>query len=157
MGFVRSGRTWALAAVVATAVLSTTAVAQTTNPRFGKWKLKSTNPNSTNIMTYEAWNGTGMKITVETTSASTGAKSSWGYATMFDGKPYPVVGQDGTTAIVNVITDKISEIIYKKGDRLSQFLVNVLSDDNQSIEVSYYRTDAQGKTNETHATYERQQ
>jgi hypothetical protein len=147
----------ALCAVAAVALLASTVMAQAPNPRFGKWKLKSENANSTNIMTYEPYNGTGMKVTVETTNATTGTKSSWGYTTMFDGQGQPVTGQSGTdTAIVRVVNDKINEITYKLGDHVTQFLVNVLSADGQSIEVTYYRTNAQGVTNVTKATYERQ-
>jgi hypothetical protein len=36
-------------------------------------------------------------------------------------------------------------------------LVNVLSADNQTIQVTYYSTNAQGQTNVTSATYERMQ
>jgi creatinine amidohydrolase/Fe(II)-dependent formamide hydrolase-like protein len=127
------------------------------NPRFGRWKLKSDNPSSTNIMTYEPFGGTGMKVTVETTNAE-GNKSSWGYTTMFDGRTYPVAGRNNTDgAIVRIVTDKINEIIYKQGDRVVQMLVNVLSADNQTIQVTYYSTNAQGQTNVTSATYERMQ
>jgi hypothetical protein len=127
------------------------------NPRFGRWKLKSDNPSSTNIMTYEPFGGTGMKVTVETTNAS-GNKSSWGYTTMFDGRTTPVTGRNGTDgAIVRVVTDKINEIVYKQGDRTVQLLVNVLSPDNQTIQVTYYSTNKEGQTNVTSATYERMQ
>lgn len=143
--------------VVAVALVSASAAAQGANPRFGRWKLKSENPSSTNIMTYEAYNGTGMKVTVETTTAA-GSKSSWGYTTMFDGKEYPVTGRAGTdTAIVRVINDKINEIIYKRGDQVVQLLVNVLSPDGTSIQVTYYSTNADGVTRVTNATYEKLQ
>jgi creatinine amidohydrolase/Fe(II)-dependent formamide hydrolase-like protein len=133
------------------------AAASTANPRFGRWKLKSDNPNSTNIMTYEPHNGTGMKITVETTNAA-GEKSAWGYTTMFDGRAYPVTGRRGTDgAIVRIVTDRINEIVYKQGDRVTQLLVNVLSADNNTIEVTYYSTSAEGQTRVTNATYERVQ
>ena len=112
------------------------AAATAANPRFGRWKLKSDNPSSTNIMTYEPFGGTGMRVTVETTNAA-GSKSSWGYTTMFDARTYPVTGRNGTDgAIVRVVTDKINEITYKQGDRVVQLLVNVLSADNQSIQVT---------------------
>jgi hypothetical protein len=140
------------------ALLTAGPLAQTTNPRFGKWKLKSENANSTNIMTYEAFNGTGMKITVETTRAADGSKSSWGYTTMFDGKEYPVEGRNGTThAIVRIVNDKINEIIYKNGDRVTQLLVNVLSADGKTIEVTYYSAQQDGSTRVTNATYEKMQ
>jgi len=164
-------RVLSTAALVACLAVSGTVrgTAQTTNPRFGHWKLKpaataataassaptSTAPTSTNIMTYEAYNGTGMRVTVETTNAA-GNKSSWGYTTMFDGQPMPVTGRAGTdAAIVRIISDKVNEIIYKQGDRVTQFLVNVLSGDGQTIQVSYYTTNAQGDTRETQATYEK--
>jgi creatinine amidohydrolase len=133
------------------------AAATAANPRFGRWKLKSDNPSSTNVMTYEPFGGTGMRVTVETTNAA-GSKSSWGYTTMFDARTYPVTGRNGTDgAIVRVVTDKINEITYKQGDRVVQLLVNVLSADNQSIQVTYYSTNAEGQTNVTSATYERVQ
>ncbi len=145
-------------ATPATSTASTTgSSAATSNPRYGKWKLKSDNASSTNVMTYEPYNGTGMKITVETTREG-GTPSSWGYTTMFDGRALPVTGRNGTdSAIVRVVTDKINEIIYKQGDRVTQMLVNVLSADNQTIQVTYYSTNAQGQTNVTSATYERMQ
>ena len=149
----------AIKKALATPAASTSAAAPAAaaNPRFGKWKLKSENPSSTNIMTYEPFGGTGMKITVDSTNAS-GTASSWGYTTMFDGKAFPVTGRNGTdSAIVRVVTDKINEIVYKQGDRVVQMLVNVLSADNQTIQVTYYSTNAQGQTNVTNATYERMQ
>jgi len=152
----------ALAAPAATTGATPSAAAPSSpaasaNPRFGKWKLKSENPAASNVMTYEPFNGTGMKITVDSTNAS-GTASSWGYTTMFDGRPFPVTGRNGTdSAIVRVVTDKINEIVYKQGDRVVQMLVNVLSADNQTIQVTYYSTNAQGQTNVTSATYERMQ
>jgi len=152
----------ALAAPAATTGATPSAAASsspaaTANPRFGKWKLKSDNPATSNVMTYEPFNGTGMKITVDSTNAS-GTASSWGYTTMFDGRAFPVTGRNGTdSAIVRVVTDKINEIVYKQGDRVVQMLVNVLSADNQTIQVTYYSTNAQGQTNVTSATYERMQ
>ena len=152
----------ALAAPAATTRATPSAAAPSSpaasaNPRFGKWKLKSENPAASNVMTYEPFNGTGMKVTVDSTNAS-GTASSWGYTTMFDGRAFPVTGRNGTdSAIVRVVTDKINEIVYKQGDRVVQMLVNVLSADNQTIQVTYYSTNAQGQTNVTSATYERMQ
>src|SRR5436190_22034370 len=40
--------------------------AQSANPRYGRWKLKSdAAPPSSNIMTYEPFDGKGMKITID--------------------------------------------------------------------------------------------
>ena len=147
----------AATAACTAAVLSVgSALAQApSNPRFGSWKLKSENaPPQSNIMTYEAYNGTGMKVRIDTVSAA-GAKGGWGYITMFDGKDEAVEGRQGNTSAVRMVNDKINEIVNKTNGRVTQFLVNVLSADNTSIEVSYYSTNAQGVTNVTHATYEK--
>jgi hypothetical protein len=146
----------ALALMIATLPAQTPPAASgAANPRFAKWKLKSDNPNSSNIMTYEPYNGTGMKVTIDSVNAS-GAKSSWGYNTMLDGKPLPLTGQAGRDAAsVRVINDKINEIIYTKEGKFVQLLLNVLSADNNSILVTYLSTNSQGVTNVTYATYER--
>ena len=131
--------------------------AQKANARFGKWKLKSdAPPPQSNVMTYEPFNGAGMKITIDAVNRS-GDKSQWYYTTMFDGKDEPVTGNPGTdTGSVKVITDRINEIVYKKNGRVSQVLTNVLSPDATTIGIIYMRMDAEGKTTGvTFATYEK--
>ncbi len=130
---------------------------QTSNPRFGKWKLKSDAPAPTsNIMTYEPAGDGGMKVTIDAVNKD-GVKTQWYYTTMFDGKDRPVTGNPGTdTGSVKVITPQINEIVYKKGGKVSQILTNVLSPDGNTIGVMYMRFDASGKvSNITVATYER--
>jgi hypothetical protein len=137
--------------------IATVGSAQSANPRFGKWKLKSeAAAPALNIMTYEPFGDGGMKVTIDAVSGR-GVKSQWFYTTMFDGKDEPVTGNTGAdTAAVRVINDKINEIIYKKAGKVTQLLINVLSADGMSIVVTYLRTDAQGTTNVTYATYEKQ-
>ena len=131
--------------------------AQSPNPRFGKWKLKSdAPPPASNIMTYEPFNGKGMKITIDAVNRD-GVKSQWFYTTMFDGKDEVVTGNPGTdTGSVKIITDRINEIVYKKDGKISQVLTNVLSPDGNTIGVMYMRLNAEGKTTGiTVATYEK--
>jgi hypothetical protein len=142
---------------VTAACLATAATAQSPNPRFGKWKLKSEAPApSSNVMTYEPHNGKGMKITIDAVNRE-GVKSQWYYTTMFDGKDEPVTGNPGTdTGAVRIITDRINEIVYKKDGKISQVLTNVLSPDGSTIGVMYMRINPEGKTtNVTFATYEK--
>lgn len=142
---------------VTIALLLATASAQPANPRFGKWKLKSDNPPpSSNIMTYEPYHDTGMKITIDAVNRD-GVKSQWYYTTMFDGKDEPLTGNPGTdTGSVKVITPKINEIVYKKSGKVTQVLINVLSLDENTIGVMYMRVDGEGHTTGvTSATYER--
>jgi hypothetical protein len=150
-------RTRVLGAFAAIAVLAAAQSGQSSNPRFGHWKLKSDAPApQSNIMTYELAGDHGMKITIDQVNKD-GAKSQWFYTTNFDGKDEPVTGNPGTdTGSVRVVTPQINEIIYKKGGRISQVLTNVLSPDGDTIGVMYMRMNAEGKTsNVTFATYER--
>jgi hypothetical protein len=141
------------------ALLATAGSAQSSgNPRFGRWKIKSDAPPPTsNIMTYEPYSGKGMKITIDAVNKD-GVASKWGYNTMFDGKDEPLYGNPATdTGSVRIINDRINEIIYKKGGKVTQVLTNVLSPDGSTIGVMYMRMDAEGKntTNVTFATYEK--
>ena len=147
----------AIAAVIA-AGTGTAVAARQSNPRFGVWKLKSeAPPPSSNLMTYEAYNGTGMKITIDAVS-STGTKSQWGYTTLFDGKDEAMVGNRGAdSASVKVLNERVNEMIYKKAGVVTQVLANILSPDHNTIDVIYVRMDPDGKmTGMTTATYERQ-
>jgi hypothetical protein len=147
-----------LAATIAVLAVSISAQSAT-NPRYGRWRIKSDAPPPTsNIMTYEPLaGGKGMKITIDAVNKD-GVASKWGYNTMFDGKDEPLYGNPGTdTGSVRIITDRINEIVYKKGGKVTQVLTNVLSPDGDTIGVMYMRMDAEGKktTNVTFATYEK--
>lgn len=147
----------AFAAVAAVAVFTAASAAEQANPRFGRWKLKSEAPApQSNIMTYEPFEGTGMKITIDSVNRN-GDKSQWFYTTKFDGKDEPVTGRSGTaTGAVKVITDRINEIIYKDASgKITQVLINVLSPDGNTINVVYVSANAEGLRNPTYAIYER--
>jgi hypothetical protein len=142
---------------VAAVVLATAVQAQSKNPRFGKWKLKSDAPApASNIMTYEPFGEKGMKITIDAVNRE-GVKSQWGYTTLFDGKDSPITGNPGAdSGSVKIITDRINEIVYKKDGKVTQVLTNVLSPDGNTIGIIYMRADGSGKTTAvTFATYER--
>lgn len=148
-----------LRALVALALVASTGslAAQTpaTNPRFGDWKIKSDAPPPTsNIMTYEPYMGTGMKVTINAVNAQ-GTKTSWGYITMFDGKDEAVTGRAGSTSAVTIMNDKINLIVNKTNGKMTQVLMNMLSADNNTINVSYTSTNAAGETKTTYAIYER--
>lgn len=148
----------AITAVVIAAGTGTAVSARQSNPRFGVWKLKSNAPPpASNLMTYEAYNGTGMKITINAVNAS-GTKSQWGYTTMFDGKDEAMVGNAGAdSASVKPLNDRVNEMVYKKGGVVTQVLANILSPDHDTIDVVYVRFSPDGKmTGMTTATYERQ-
>jgi hypothetical protein len=122
-----------------------------TNPRtarIGVWD-NSTNPN--NVMTYEAFEGDGSKLTVSNPS---NPKSDWWYVTKFDGVYRPVTGQQGAETAVEIINPKSIRIYNKRDGVLNQVVINTLSDDNNTISNEYIRMDKDGKiTGVTHVTY----
>lgn len=143
----------ALFAVVATHSID----AQSTNPRFGRWLLKSdAAAPASNIMTYEALGAKGMKVTIQAVNAR-GDTTRWWYTTDFNGQDMPVTGNAGQThASVKSVTGFVNEIVNKKDGKVTQRLTNVLSLDGQTIAVIYMRDDGAGKTTGvTFATYER--
>ncbi|MGQ0767489.1 MAG: hypothetical protein ACT4OZ_17720 [Gemmatimonadota bacterium] len=143
--------------VLAFSLVATQSDAQSGNPRFGRWKLRSeAPPPASNIMTYEPFGAAGMKVTIESVNAR-GDTTRWWYTTGFDGRDMPVTGNTGQThTAVRVINDRINEIVNKRDGRVTQLLTNVLSPDNNTIAVIYMRDDGSGRTSAvTFATYER--
>ncbi|MBC8089718.1 MAG: hypothetical protein H7Z40_20840 [Phycisphaerae bacterium] len=128
-----------------------------TNPRFGRWLLKSeAAAPASNIMTYEAFGATGMKVTIQAVNARADT-TRWWYTTDFDGRDMPVTGNAGQThASVRRVNEYVNEIVNKRDGKVTQRLTNVLSNDGQTIGVIYMRDDGNGKTTGvTFATYER--
>ena len=122
-----------------------------TNPRtarFGVWD-NSTNPN--NVMTYEAYEKDGSKLTVSNPS---NPASDWSYVTLFDGVFRPVTGQQGAETAVEIINAKSIRILNKRNGVLTQVVINTLSEDNNTINNEYIRMDKDGKiTGVSHVTY----
>src|SRR5688572_2578250 len=150
------------AAVFAVAIFSATsssaqgkpeAKSDGTNPRtarIGVWD-NTTNPN--NVMTYEAFEGDGSKLTVSNPS---NPKSDWWYVTKFDGVYRPVSGQEGAETAVEIIDPKSIRIYNKRNGVLNQVVINTLSADNNTINNEYIRLDKDGKImGVTHVTYVR--
>jgi hypothetical protein len=136
--------------------------AQAGNPRYGKWRLKPTEPNappSTNVMVYEPFNNTGMKITINRLEPDGSLTAQWGYTTMFDGKDEPMTGSRAKDlASVKILSDRVNEITYKRDGRITQILTNVISTDGTTLGIIYMTMDADGKTTRvTFATYEKMQ
>ncbi len=145
---------WMIVAVVAT-MTAAAASQESPNPRFGKWKLESDRPAPyLNIMTYEPYGDGGMRITIEATNQK-GEKRKWGYVTLFDGKYQPVTGDSRTEAsAVEVVDARINKIMNKTGDRVNVIL-NVLSEDGNTINNEYRNVDENGKQSVSHAVYGR--
>jgi hypothetical protein len=107
-------------------------------------------------MTYEPHGAGGMKVTVESTNRE-GKKSVWTYNTLFDGKDEPVSGDTRTeTTAVKKIDDRTNEITNKRGGKVTQVIVNVLSPDGTRIDNTYKNYNEKGElTTTTTAIYEK--
>ena len=136
------------------------AAAAGTNPRYGKWRLKPTDPTakpSTNVMTYEPFNGTGMRVTINRLNEDGSLTAQWGYDTMLDGKEMPMTGSSaGQMASVRMISERVAEITYRRDGRILRQLTNVLSPDGNTLGIIYMNYGTDGKPDTvTFATYER--
>lgn len=137
------------AAVLAVLAFATPSQAQG-ELRFGVWDNKD-NPN--NVMTYEAFEKGGSKLTVSNPSKP---EDSWSYVTFFDGVFRPVTGQPGSETAVELINGsaKSIRILNKRNGVVYQVVINTLNEDNSQISNEYIRMDKDGKiTGVTHVTY----
>lgn len=143
-------------AVVGVMSVEVSAQSQKASDRFGRWRMDSdAPPPSVNIMTYEAYGEGGMKITVASTN-SAGVDNEWGYVTMFDGSFRPVTGQEGAETSVEFVGERSTRIANRRNGRVTQVIINTLSEDGNTIDNEYVRLDAEGKiTAVTHAVYRR--
>ena len=119
------------------------------------WQLESdAPPPADNIMTYEPYGDGGMKITVEATNAD-GEQTRWSYVTMFDGVFRAVEGREGAETAVEVVDERTNRIVNKRDGEVTQVIINVLSEDGNTIDNEYRSTDAEGNERVFHAVYRR--
>ncbi len=131
------------------------AAVENSNPRFGVWQMDSDRPApAQNLMTYEPYGDGGMRITVANTNEE-GETNTWGYVTMFDGEFHPVEGQESATTAVEVVDQYTNRIINARNGEPYQVIINVLSEDGNTINNEYRRTNEQGEEVVSHAVYRR--
>ena len=125
------------------------------NPRFGVWRMESDAPApAENLMYYEPWGDGGMMIRVHNTNAE-GQVTEWSYTTLFDGVFRPVEGQEDATTAVEVVDDRTNHILNARDGDVYQVIVNVLSEDGNTIDNEYRRTLSDGTERISHAVYRR--
>jgi hypothetical protein len=123
-----------MTAIASVLALTGLLLAQSAEPRIGKWKNKD---NPSNVMTYEAVAGGGMKVTVENVNQA-GVKGQWGYTTMIDGKDSPIQGDPTRDSAAVKRVDKLTnEIVYKKDGKVSQLATNAVSEDGKTLTVTF--------------------
>lgn len=126
------------------------------NPRFGVWRLRSdAPPPQINIMTYSPHGESGMSITVASTNAE-GVDSEWSYVTEFDGVFRPVTGLEDSDTAVEIVNERTTRILNRRGGHVYQVIINTLSENGHRIDNEYVRFDEDGKiTRVNRATYDR--
>ena len=100
-----------LAAAVVVGIFNATALAQSSDPLIGTWKLnvaksKGVKSGSSTIETA----GQGIKFTVDLVTAD-GSAGHWGFTANFDGKDYPATGNSpyGNAVSLTASTRGLSE------------------------------------------------
>ena len=146
----------ATAAVFFAMASAVPSAAQDPADRFGIWEMQSdAPPPSSNVMTYEPYGEGGMRITVASVN-SRGESNEWGYVTLFDGEFREVRGQNGSDTAVEFIDERSTRITNRRNGRVTQVIINTLSEDGDTIYNEYVRLDAEGKiTGVSHAVYVR--
>jgi hypothetical protein len=142
--------------------LAGTALAQSSNPRIGTWKLNlakstyaaGTAPKSAAFTIVAA--GAGVKVTVDGVNAD-GTVSHWMYTANYDGKDYPVTGNPNRETVAATLVDANTlKSIYKKGGKAAVTQTSVLSSDGNTIAITSTSTDAKGQPVNSVAIYDRQ-
>ena len=68
----------------------------------------------------------------------------------------PVTGQENAETSVETVADRTTRISNKRNGRVSQVIINTLSEDGNTISNEYVRMDENGAiVRVTHAIYER--
>ena len=151
------------AVAVALVVLGNAALAQSSNPLVGTWKLNiakskynaGTAPKSATT-TIEAA-GAGVKYTVDTVTAD-GTVRHWTYTTNNDGKDSPIVGNaaQGDAAAVTRVDANTTRAAYKKGGKVTVTSTSVLSGDGKTRTNTSKGKDALGQLTDNVQVYDKQ-
>ena len=96
-----------------------------------------------------------MSITVASTNAE-GVDSEWSYVTEFDGEFRPVDGLEDSDTAVEIVDERSTRILNRRGGRVYQVIINTLSVNGNRIDNEYVRFDEEGRvTRVNHAIYDR--
>jgi hypothetical protein len=139
-------------------VVGATAVAQSTDPLVGTWKLnaeksKGAKGGSTTI---EAA-GQGVKFTVDLV-ADDGTTTQWGFTANYDGKDNPVTGNSpyGEVVALTRINARTVRITSKHNGNVTATSIIVLSPDGKTRTTTTKGRDVKGQTLDVVSVYEKQ-
>jgi hypothetical protein len=140
-------------------VLGGTALAQSSNPLLGNWKLnvaKSKGSFKSGSTKFEAA-GAGVKVTVDLVGTD-GTVSHWTYTANYDGKDNPVTGNSpyGDVVAFTRIDANTTRITSKNGGKVTVTQTMVVSGDGKTRTVTTKGRDAKGQTVDTVGFYDKQ-
>ena len=146
------------AVVIIGAMLGSVALAQSSDPLVGTWKLnvaksKGVKSGSTVIEAV----GKGIKFVVDLVPAD-GTATHWEFTANFDGKDYPVTGNSPYGNMVSVArpNPKTLTITSKQNGKVTTTSTIVVSDDGKTRTTTIKGTDIKGQPVDIVSLYERQ-
>ena len=148
------------AAAALVSVVSSAALAQSSDPLVGTWKLntaKSTGAAFKSGTSKIEAAGKGIKFTVDLAPAE-GPASHWSFTANFDGKDNPVTGNSpyGDTVAVTRVDARTTHMISKQGGKPTVTQTIVVSDDGKTRTTTTKGTNAKGQPVDTLSFYEKQ-
>ena len=135
-----------------------TALAQTTDPLIGTWKInveKSKGAKSGTSKIEAA--GQGVKFTVDFVGAD-GAASQWSFTGNYDGKDNPVTGNSpyGNSAALTRVDARTVRITSKQNGKVMVTSTIVMSADGKTRTTTSKGTDVKGQPVDVVSVYEKQ-
>ena len=141
-------------------VLGGTALAQSSDPLVGTWKLNVAKSKGVSFKsgstTIEAA-GAGVKFTVDF-EGTDGTMYHWTFTANYDGKDNPVTGNSpyGDVTALTRVDARTTRIINKRGGKASSNQTIVVSADGKTRTVTTKGTDAKGQALDAVAFYDKQ-
>jgi hypothetical protein len=146
-------------AAVLVVVLGCTALAQSSNPLIGSWKLNVAKSKGTPFKSgstkIEAA-GTRVKFTVDFEGAD-GTMYHWTFTANYDGKDNPVTGNSpyGDVTALTRVDARTTRSVSKREGKVTTTQTIVVSEDGKTRTVATKGTDAKGQPVDTIAFYDR--
>jgi hypothetical protein len=149
-----------ITAALLVGLVSVTAVAQSSDPLVGTWKMNVEKSKGTPLKsgrtTIEAA-GQGVKFDVEFVAAD-GTVSRWGFTANYDGKDVPVTGQSpyGDVAALTRVDANTIRITSKQGGKAMVTSTIVVAPDGKTRTTTTKGTDVKGRPVDVVSFYEKQ-
>ena len=149
-----------IVATVLVALAGSVALAQSTDPQVGTWKLNAEKSKGTmfkgGTVTVEAA-GQGLKTSVDLVGQD-GAPSKWSFTAQPDGKDYPIMGDNpfGNTLSVTRVDARTLKTTIKQDGKVTVTQTVTVSEDGKTRTIASKGTSLKGQAIDSMTHYERQ-